>query len=48
MVPEALDDLSGEERLALYRLLQLRVVPASEGYEVSGVFCSLEPTPSGA
>jgi hypothetical protein len=48
MVPEALEDLTGEERLALYRVLGLRVVPTSEGYEATGFFRLTEPTRSTA
>jgi hypothetical protein len=44
MVPEALDELSGEERSRVYQILQLEVTPDPEGYEVSGVFCSSRPT----
>jgi hypothetical protein len=40
VVPEALDGLSGEERMRVYEMLQLEVKPDPEGYEVSGVFCS--------
>ncbi len=40
MVPDALDDLSGEERNRLYRILRLEVTPTSEGLEVSGAFCA--------
>ena len=43
VVPEALDGLSGEERSRVYRMLQLEVKPDTEGYEVSGVFCSKRP-----
>ncbi len=42
MVPDALDDLSGEERNRLYGMLRLEVMPASEGLEVSGAFCTSE------
>lgn len=44
MVPEALQDLTGEERRTLYRMLQLQVVATPEGYEATGVLCSTEPT----
>jgi hypothetical protein len=44
MVPEALDELSGEERSRVYQILQLEVAPDPEGYEVSGAFCSSRPT----
>jgi hypothetical protein len=42
-VPEALDGLSGEERMRVYEMLQLEVRPDPEGYEVSGAFCSKRP-----
>jgi vacuolar-type H+-ATPase subunit I/STV1 len=43
-VPEALDELSGEERMRVYRMLQLEVRPDPEGYEVSGTLCNRTPT----
>ena len=43
-VPGALDRLSGEERMGIYRMLQLEVRPDPEGYEVSGVLCNRRPT----
>ena len=43
VVPEALDGLSGEERMRVYELLQLEVRPDPEGYEVSGVLCNSRP-----
>jgi DNA repair ATPase RecN len=43
-IPEALDDLSGEDRNRLYRMLRMEVTPTSEGFEATGVFCSLGPT----
>jgi site-specific DNA recombinase len=43
-VPEALDELSGEERMRVYRMLQLEVRPDPEGYEVSGTLCNRRPT----
>jgi hypothetical protein len=42
-VSEALDELSGEERMRIYEMLQLEVRPDPEGYEVSGAFCSSRP-----
>ena len=36
MVPEALDDLTGEERNKIYRMLRLEVTPTAEGYVVTG------------
>jgi hypothetical protein len=44
MVPEALNDLSGEERRTVYRMLQLEVKPSIEALEVSGMFCTCQPT----
>jgi hypothetical protein len=43
VVPEALDGLSGEERMRVYEMLQLEVKPDPEGYEVSGPLCSRRP-----
>jgi hypothetical protein len=43
-VPEALDGLSGEERIRVYEILQLEVKPDPEGYEVSGALCNRRPT----
>jgi site-specific DNA recombinase len=43
VVPEALDSLSGEERMRVYEMLQLEVKPDTEGYEVSGALCSSRP-----
>ena len=40
MVPEALDDLTGEEKNRVYRMLCLEVAPRPEGYDVSGVLCA--------
>ena len=36
MVPEALEDLTGEERNKIYRMLRLEVTPTPEGYGVTG------------
>ncbi len=36
-----LDDLDGEEKNRLYRMLHLEVTPSEEGYEVSGAICTL-------
>jgi hypothetical protein len=44
-IPEALDSLTGEEINTVYRKLRLRVVPSEEGYEATGVLCTLGPTP---
>jgi DNA repair exonuclease SbcCD ATPase subunit len=46
MVPAGLESLSGLERNKVYRMLNLLVTPAPEGYEVSGAFCSMEPCSS--
>jgi site-specific DNA recombinase len=35
-VPDALDDLSGEERNKVYRMLRLEVTPTAEGFSVTG------------
>jgi site-specific DNA recombinase len=40
IVPDALEDLTPEERNKIYRMLRLEVTPLEEGYEVSGAFCS--------
>jgi len=40
MVPDALKDLTPQERNKIYRMLRLEVTPFEEGYEVSGAFCS--------
>jgi Zn-dependent protease with chaperone function len=42
-LPEALDSLSGEERMRVYEMLQLEVRPDPEGYEVRGVLCNSRP-----
>ena len=47
VVPEALDALdalSGEERMRVYEMLQLEVRPDPEGYEVSGMLRTSRPT----
>jgi Recombinase zinc beta ribbon domain len=44
-IPEALGGLTGEEINAVYRKLRLRVVPSEEGYDATGVLCTLRPTP---
>ena len=41
MVPDALDDLDGEEKNRLYQTLRFKVTPSEEGYEVNGAFCTL-------
>jgi hypothetical protein len=40
IVPDALEDLTPQERNKVYRMLRLEVAPFEEGYEVSGAFCS--------
>src|SRR5919107_811871 len=44
-IPEALDGLTGEEINTVYRKLRLRVIPSEEGYDATGVLCTLRPTP---
>jgi flagellar motility protein MotE (MotC chaperone) len=44
-IPEALDSLTGEEINKVYRKLRLQVVPSEEGFDASGVLCTLKPTP---
>jgi flagellar motility protein MotE (MotC chaperone) len=44
MAPEALDQLTGEERNKVYRMLRLEVIPTGEGFAVSGAICTIEPT----
>jgi site-specific DNA recombinase len=39
-LPIALDNLSGEERNRVYRMLRLEVTPTAEGYKVTGAFCT--------
>jgi septal ring factor EnvC (AmiA/AmiB activator) len=46
-LPEALDDLTGEERCRIYQMLRLEVMPVPQGgYEVSGALCTVA-APSG-
>ena len=45
IVPDALEDLTPQERNKIYRMLRLEVAPFEEGYEVSGAFCSSGLTP---
>ena len=40
MVPQALDTLTGEEKIRVYRMLRLDVTPTIEGYDVSGALCT--------
>jgi hypothetical protein len=44
-VPEALDNLTGEEINQVYRKLRLRVIPSEEGYDATGVLCTPVSTP---
>jgi site-specific DNA recombinase len=44
-IPEALDELTGEEINKVYRKLRLRIVPSEEGFDTTGVLCTLKPTP---
>jgi hypothetical protein len=37
-IPEALDNLTGEERNRVYRMLRLEIKPTPDGYETAGVF----------
>lgn len=37
LLPEALENLTGEELNKLYRMLQLEVAPVNDGYSVTGV-----------
>jgi site-specific DNA recombinase len=46
-IPEALENLTGEEINAVYRKLRLRLIPSEEGYNATGVICTLAPTPRG-
>jgi site-specific DNA recombinase len=41
-VPEGLDEITGEERNTIYRMLRLETTPTPEGYEVKGAFCTSE------
>src|SRR5215208_3709402 len=46
-IPEALDNLTGEEINTVYPKLRLRLIPSEEGYDATGVLCTLGPTPRG-
>jgi DNA repair ATPase RecN len=46
-IPDALDNLTGEEINTVYRKLRLRLIPSDEGYDATGVLCTLGPTPWG-
>ncbi len=43
-IPEALENLTGEEINTVYRKLRLRLMPREGGYDATGILCSLEPT----
>jgi hypothetical protein len=48
IIPDALEDLTPQERNKIYRMLRLEAAPFEEGYEVSGAFCSSGlPSPLG-
>ena len=36
--PENLDDLTGNQRNEIYRMLRLEITPTGEGYAMRGVF----------
>jgi site-specific DNA recombinase len=40
MVPDALENLTGEEKTRVYRLLRLEITPTIDGYDVSGSLCT--------
>jgi hypothetical protein len=40
-VPEGLDNLSGQERNKVYRMLRLLVTPTEEGFRVTGAFTGI-------
>src|SRR5215213_6547342 len=44
-IPDALENLTGEEINTVYRKLRLRVVPTDEGFDATGMLCTLKPTP---
>jgi site-specific DNA recombinase len=46
-IPNALDNLTGEEINTVYRKLRLRLIPSEDGYDATGVLCTLGPTPRG-
>jgi DNA repair ATPase RecN len=46
-IPDALDNLTGEEINTVYRKLRLRLIPSEDGFDATGVLCTLEPTPQG-
>ncbi len=44
-IPERLDNLTGQQRNQVYRMLRLEVQPTPEGYELTGVFCTKARAP---
>ena len=40
MVPESLDDLTGEKKNRVYRMLRLEATLTPEGYDLSGALCT--------
>jgi len=44
-VPRHLDDLTPQERNALYLTLRLEIKPREDGFEVTGPFCTSKPLP---
>jgi site-specific DNA recombinase len=46
-IPDALENLTGDEINTVYRKLQLQLIPSEEGYDATGVLCTLRPTPRG-
>jgi DNA repair ATPase RecN len=46
-IPDALDNLTGEEINTVYRKLRLQLIPSEEGFDATGVLCTLRPTPRG-
>jgi len=46
-IPDTLDDLTGEEINTVYRKLRLQLIPSEEGYDATGVLCTVGPTPRG-
>jgi hypothetical protein len=48
MVPEALNNLTGEEKNRIYQMLRIEVTPTAAGYDVSGALCTSANSPSQA
>src|SRR5919107_94525 len=46
-IPDALDNLTDEEINTVYRKLRLQLIPSEEGFDATGVLCTLGPTPRG-